>query len=471
MVDWEHRRAPDKVQDHRTAYERDYARIVHSAAFRRLQAKTQVLGIGDSDFYRTRLTHSLEVSQIGVAIAKKLYREAERTRVVEKMEILPPPMLISSICLAHDLGHPPFGHGGEVALNRCMLPYGGFEGNGQTLRIVSRLEPYHAKYGMNLTKRAVLGVIKYPAPYHDVVDWSIYPGGELSPPTPEQKHHNFEVRLPSSSVFVAKDFKPPKCYLAEEHSDVVKGWVFDGLEEDWEKFCQIFPSNKKGKHPKTKFKSLDTSIMEMADDIAYGVHDLEDGIGLKLITHSMFMDWFNQIESGSKRFEFLMPFLERFHNRDFAKFADCLFQENTQIRKREIGRLVGHFIERAILHEDTKQGFKNPIFRWQACFHPNDVKALEMLKDLVVDLVIRSTPVQQLEFKGQKIVTELFQVFATDPKRLLDERDFKKTIQGGGSTSTPRVICDFIAGMTDEYATKRYQQLFDARIGSVFDRL
>jgi dGTPase len=85
--------------------------------------------------------------------------------------------------------------------------------------------------------------------------------------------------------------------------------------------------------------------------------------------------------------------------------------------------------------------------------------------------VIKSTAVQQLEFKGQKLVTELFEVFATDPKRLLDSRDFKRTIQGGGSIPTARVICDYIAGMTDEYATKRYQQLFEPRVGSVFDRL
>jgi dGTPase len=93
------------------------------------------------------------------------------------------------------------------------------------------------------------------------------------------------------------------------------------------------------------------------------------------------------------------------------------------------------------------------------------------LKEIVVALVIKSTPVQQLEFKGQKIVSELFSAFATDPKRLLDPRDYKKTIQGGGATATPRVICDYIAGMTDEYATKRYQQLFEPRVGSVFDRL
>jgi dGTPase len=299
-----------------------------------------------------------------------------------------------------------------------------------------------------------------------VVDWNVYPDRKPCSPAIEQKDEDFKTRLPLSSIFVAKKFKPPKCYLAEEHSDVVIGWASLGLEEDWQKVSQIYPSDDKDKHPKTKFRSLDASIMEMADDIAYGVHDLEDGIGLNLINY-----WFNKPKSNVKRFEYLMPFLERFHEGTFRKIAECLFHKDTQSRKREIGLLVGHFVERAILKEDTEQGFKNPIFRWQACFRPEDIKALEVLKELVVELVIRSTPVQQLEFKGQKIVTELFQVFATDPKRLLGERDFKKTIQGGGCISTPRVICDFIAGMTDEYAAKRYQQLFDPRIGSVFDRL
>ena len=137
---WTERLHPSPRNDHRTDWERDYARVVHSASFRRLQTKTQVLGLGDGDFYRTRLTHSMEVSQIGVSITKKLYREAKEGLPAKQW--LPHPMLMHTICLAHDIGHPPFGHGGEVALNRCMLPYGGFEGNGQTLRIVTKLEKY-----------------------------------------------------------------------------------------------------------------------------------------------------------------------------------------------------------------------------------------------------------------------------------------------------------------------------------------
>jgi len=120
--------------DHRNAYQRDKARIMHSAAFRRLQAKTQVLGIGISDFYRTRLTHSLEAAQIGTGIAAQLtQKQAELSAQLGIDE-----HLIESLCLAHDIGHPPFGHGGEIALHYMMHEHGGFEGNGQTFRILTR---------------------------------------------------------------------------------------------------------------------------------------------------------------------------------------------------------------------------------------------------------------------------------------------------------------------------------------------
>ena len=462
---WTDRQRNSSPNDHRTPYERDYARVIHSAAFRRLQSKTQVLGMGDSDFHRTRLTHSMEVSQIGVSITKKLYRELDEDNL--RRTILPPPMLMRTICTAHDLGHPPFGHGGEVALNRCMLPYGGFEGNGQTLRILTRLEPYHEGHGMNLTRRAILGVIKYPAPYRVVVDWRVYPEGE-----PEQPAKGEPIRTPASSVFAAADYKPPKCYLDSEHEDVVIGWVAAGLQ-DWEKVQVVPPSSNPKKHPKTVHKSLDTSIMELADDIAYGVHDLEDAIGLKLITPEDFREWFETADKGEPpRCQYLQPFLE-LHHRDggFDDFEDQLFRQETKARKEVIGHLVGFFITRVRLEEDRTHGFTDPIFGYRARFDEKIGNALDVLKKVVVDLVIKSTPVQQLEFKGQKIVTELFDAFATDAKRLLDERTYAKSVDGGGDTPLPRVICDYIAGMTDEYATKQYQRLFAPRVGSVFDRL
>ena len=490
MAKWDERQhTEDAKPGYRTPFERDYARIIHSASFRRLQAKTQVLGVGEADFYRTRLTHTLEVSQIGVSITKKLYREAEETLKLggsasdiakEKLDILPDPMIMSSICLAHDLGHPPFGHGGEVALNRCMLPYGGFEGNGQTLRIITKLDRYHEKGGMNLTRRTVLGTIKYPVRFTDAVNWNLEGlGGKPNPSAMEAKSENFSTAIPPSSVFVANYFKPPKCYLDDEHEDVVFGWVRTGLESDWEQLSKTFDLKPGKKHPKTKFMSLDTSIMELADDIAYGVHDLEDAIGLRLINVDNFWDWLHDFDedTGSKRVNLLLPYLNEHHDGKIQELANSLFRRKSHERKREISRIVGFFVDAVVLEKDqhTKledlPSFNQSIFRWKAVLPTAHEEALRILKGLVADLVVKSTQVQQLEFKGQKIVTELFQAFATDPERLLDPRDYRKTIQGGGANTTPRVICDYIAGMTDEYATKRYQQLFEPRVGSVFDRL
>ncbi len=438
---WTERRSP-VVPDMRSQYERDFARLVHSASFRRLQAKTQVLGLGDSDFYRTRLTHSMEVSQIGEAIARKLNREAHQG--TPSHCILPDPMLIRTVCLAHDLGHPPFGHGGEVALNRCMLEHGGFEGNGQTLRILAKLEPYHKDHGMDLTRRTLLGVLKYPAPYEEVVNQAKYS----------------VVDHPVSSVFEAAPFKPPKCYLSTEEKLVE--WIASGeLASDWP-LLRSSLEVKVGEHKKTKYKALDTSIMELGDDIAYGVHDLEDALSLRLISQRQF----RRALPGEK----FKAYLKANPELTYELLVEDLFSEDTTRRKARIGNFVGYFVTNIVLIHNIG-GFSHPILSINAGM-PSDVKSLlKSIKDFVYEDVIKSTPVQQLEFKGQKIITELFSAFMTDPKRLLMKRDWKRTVPGGGSTRVERVVCDYIAGMTDEYATKRYQQLFEPKVGSVFDRL
>lgn len=141
MSEWSARREDWKPQDEdaRDVGDVDYARVIHSASFRRLQGKTQILNLGDSDFYRTRLTHSLEVAQIAGGLARQLGQNFPEHPAAE---ILPDRSLIHAIACSHDLGHPPFGHGGEVSLNYCMRDAGGFEGNGQTLRLLARLENF-----------------------------------------------------------------------------------------------------------------------------------------------------------------------------------------------------------------------------------------------------------------------------------------------------------------------------------------
>ncbi|MEM7376450.1 MAG: dGTP triphosphohydrolase, partial [Pseudomonadota bacterium] len=155
---WLQRRSRLDKADHRpnfnagspdAQFQRDRARIVHAASFRALQSKTQVLGLGENDFYRTRLTHSLEVAQIGSGIVEHLLTANRDARLTPW---LPSSGLMEATCLAHDLGHPPFGHGGEVALNYAMLSAGGFEGNGQTLRILSRLGEFSERCGIDVTR-------------------------------------------------------------------------------------------------------------------------------------------------------------------------------------------------------------------------------------------------------------------------------------------------------------------------------
>ena len=446
----------------RTPWERDHARVVHSASFRRLQGKTQIFGTGEHDFYRTRLTHSLEVSQIGVSITRKLRRGLEeKCPNGFERKWLPDPMLMGTVCLAHDLGHPPFGHGGEVALNRCMLHHGGFEGNGQTLRVITRLDNCTRAYGMDLTRRAVLGTIKYPARHRDVVNESTYPkNSDL-----EQVSLIGNRDLSFDSVFAAQGFKPPKCYLDDEHVEIVRGWVAasEPLKNDLDRILQC-ANRMDGGHTKTKHRSLDASIMDLADDIAYGVHDLEDAIALKLMDRHAFEEWFNDCDVFGKHLD---PLLRKHYCGNVRALAKRLFG-SPHDRKLAIGQIVDFFVNAAEVKSVDADGFRCPLFRYGVELEEENQTALKALMGIVTKLVTKRLEVQQLEFKGQKIVTELFHAFTIDHERLLEPGERRRIERG---EDKERVICDYIAGMTDNYAITRFRQLFVPRAGSVFDKL
>lgn len=444
--------------DYRTPWERDFARIIHSAAFRRLQSKTQIFGLGDSDFYRTRLTHSLEVSQISAAIVNNIKRRPDQ-ELKAVQDILPDTTLISAIGLAHDLGHPPFGHGGEAALNYCMNEYGGFEGNGQTLRILSRLEKFSDTSGLNPTRRLLLGILKYPVSYSKLLSSDI--------------KSNICKNIDSPMWKITKKLsKPPKCYLDSEE-DVVAWMLKPFCSADRDMFTSysdgMFDEQRKiKKHSKTQFKTLDASIMELADDISYGVHDLEDAIALGLITEKKFFKVVND-EYG----EHYVQQLVKNCNAD-QDFWEKLFSKNAKKRKFEIGFLVNLFIVNAkIIDLNAKYGlkFSDELLRYNVCLEGDYKKLNEILLFAVSKCVIKHTNVQLLEFKGQKIVTDIFDVLESDPQRFLPGST--KKIYGNTSEylSKKRIICDYIAGMTDEYATKFYDKLFNTHKGSVFDRL
>lgn len=447
MTVWEERREAWKRQndDARTAGEVDYGRVIHSASFRRLQGKTQVLNLGDSDFYRTRLTHSMEVAQIAAGIVKHLGVNASEHPGAQH---LPDRALIQAIACAHDLGHPPFGHGGEAALNYCMRADGGFEGNGQTLRILSHLEFFSQAAGANLTRRALLGVLKYPVRY------SVAANPDLTPSL---------IEGPTVlSVIDATKAKPPKCYL--DCDQPVVDWILEPLSDaDRANFISV--NCNPGKHHKSQHKSLDCSIMEAADDIAYGVHDLEDGIALGLISEAAFVRGVSEAAFA--------PFLNDLKERHPGESGNNVYEavvrdlfSSGRTRKRAIGRLVHYFIASVELVESD--AFEEPLLKYQARLTAGARALLDALQAFIVKDVVKSARVRHLEFKGQSMVVAVFEALRSDPDRLLPPDALLRYNEGGKS---PRLICDYVAGMTDTYLLRTYDRLFSPRMGSVFDKL
>ncbi len=414
-------------------YQRDRARVIHSSAFRRLQSKTQVLGIGESDFYRTRLTHSLEVAQIGSGIC-----EALRQKYCEQEACLawiPSLSLIEAICLCHDIGHPPFGHGGEVALNHMMDRHGGFEGNGQTLRIIARLGEYSPAHGLDLTRRVMLGVLKYPVLYSQVRNF---------PPTLVAERGTTNIDA----------WAPPKCLLDDDAE--VLDWILRPLSEtDRTRFTTI--EKRQGRHHRSVYKSFDTSIMDIADDIAYGVHDLEDALAMRLVDLSQ---WQQQVAEPVLALSDC-PIAE-----EMAFYNAKLFSGSNKDRKHAISKLVGYLVSHIEIDED--HGFEHPLLRYQARMRAPASEVLRLLKAFILKNVIKRPEVQALEYKGQQMILRLFEVLSDNPGRLLPY-DVQETYEQ--ADNRPRVISDHIAGMTDNHATKLYHKLFTPNMGSVFDRV
>lgn len=423
--------------DHRSPFQRDRARILHSAAFRRLQAKTQVLGVGMNDFYRTRLTHSLEVSQIGTGITAQL-----RRKYPEFKPLLNSMSLIESICLAHDIGHPPFGHGGEVALNYMMRHHGGFEGNGQTFRILSRLEPYTPSWGMNLTRRTLLGIMKYPA-----------------------MHSQLFINLNKPDIANHRQLKPsdwpPVKGLFDDDQPIID-WVLSALSNNDR---QLFISSEQSQvnanypHLKTRFKSLDCSIMELADDIAYAVHDLEDAIVMGIV---------NQRQWQHDVVEQLHSINDLWLKSEIANIGEKLFSHEHHLRKDAIGTLVNGFV--TAISIKTNDDFEAELLKYNAELQADFALTLHVLKQLVFKYVIRKPEIQMLEYKGQQIIMELFEAFASDPERLLPLNTRERWLAANAENSNPmRVIADYISGMTDGFAGRLHQQLFGSKTAGILE--
>jgi dGTPase len=350
---------PEGEHLYRTAFQRDRDRVIHTTAFRRLEYKTQVFVYHEGDHYRNRLTHTIEVAQIGRNLARALGANEDLTE---------------AICLAHDLGHPAFGHKGEAALDELMAGYGGFDHQQQTIRIVTQLEERYPHFsGLNLTYEVREGIVKHDTDY------------DLSDAT--------------------------------------------GYEPD-----------KRG--------SLECQLANLADEIAYNSADLEDGLRsglLDLQDVRQLAIWGTVMRSLGEKIE--------------CRLEDLL-------RRRTIRRLIGIEVTDAImstaaniaaLHAETPSDIREAQQN-TASFSPELNSMNQELKAFLMQNFYHHPRLVRMSTKAHKLLTELFQAYLSEPLQLPHE------IQGRirhGPDSLHRVICDYIAGMTDRYAISEHRKLFD----------
>jgi len=342
--------------NYRTAFQRDRDRILHTTAFRRLEYKTQVFVITEGDYYRTRLTHTLEVSQIGRSLARALGANED---------------LVEAISLAHDLGHPPFGHSGEATLERLMVDHGGFDHNRQSLRIVTELERRYSDFpGLNLTWEVREGIVKHETEY-DIADAAGY--------EPKKRGH------------------------------------------------------------------LEAQITNLADELAFTAHDLDDGLRSGLISPAML--------EGVALWEQLRHSIGW-----FGSELDDL------TRHRLIRRLIGMMV--SVLLEATSARIEAAKVRtvgdlqmlgFNLVKYADDFAVLNQeLKDFLYSHMYQHFRVVRMQTKAERIVEDLFVAYVGKPEILPPETQAKAR-----ESELYRTVCDYLAGMTDRFAIQEHRKLFE----------
>jgi len=353
------RRYQEDFRDRRPAYERDRDRIIHCAAFRRLEYKTQVFVNHEGDYYRTRLTHSLEVAQIGKAIARRLRLNEELTE---------------ALALSHDLGHTPFGHTGEEVLNRLMEGYGGFEHNRQSLRVVDELEERYPGFnGLNLSWETREGIIKHKSPYDSPAD-----------------------------------------ILA----DLMPGTV----------------------------PTLEAQIINFADETAYNNHDIDDGLKSGLITVEQLATvelWSDVHERITAQYPGLDP--ERRKHQTISALIGFLINDLCETTRKNI-ELFG-----IATMDDLRR-----VNRQLVAFSGETAEKNRRLKLFLVENLYRHHKVERMRVKAERYLSQLFDAYVRHPTLL--PRKYLKKMDGSGRE---RVICDYIAGMTDRFALDEFKRLFE----------
>lgn len=403
---------PPREGEYRSQFQIDRDRIIHTSAFRTLQSKTQVFLSGEYDFYRTRLTHSIEVAQIGRSICARLNHESKALREDYSID----PALVEAVCLSHDIGHPPFGHCGERTLNRLMLPYGGFEGNAQTLRLLT--QTIFEDRGMVPSRGFLDGVLKYKTLF-----------GELE--------------------------NPENHFVYDEQS----GYL------DFAMGGRDFPPELTPGKPRDAFRSIECQIMDWADDTAYSLHDVADGIAARFISIERLERWAEAQSDHEK----VAPVVDSI----LKNIRDDRIEGRTGVR-------IGMHIGACSLVDDTN--FMSPTsnrYRYRLEIDPQILSECKIYKRIAFDLVFRSQQLQQLDRKAEHILSRLFEAFAeyyiepdskrSDHMNLLNPKEEAAIWKVESKRKRARLVCDVIAKMTDGFATRTYKRLFDADFGSIVD--
>lgn len=356
---------------------RDYARVLYSSSFRRLQGKMQLLGVDSSRFNRNRLTHSLEVAQIARSIASDL--GLEDTVVTE------------TASLAHDIGNPPFGHYGEVVLNELSQDCGGFEGNAQTFRILHSLEKKHYDYqGLNLNIRTLFAITKY---------------------------------------FYKRNSDGEKSY---------KKFLYD---EDFD-FLKLH-LDKKGVDIK---KSIDAQIMDLADEIAYAAHDLEDAISFGMISIGEIVHEFKISKKYNGALETITNIAKEVQHKASKSTNLNSSEEYLMVLKKELTSTIVNILCTDIGLVDGELGYKKYSL------------LAEGLKKLLFNAVLRKKDIQLYELKGEKIIRGLYEVY-TDEKFNKDNKLLPAELRSIHDCKG-RVVTDYISGMMDSFAIQEYEKYF-----------
>ena len=361
------RRHPEPPPDYRTEFQRDRDRIVHSNAFRRLVYKTQVFVNHEGDLYRTRLTHSMEVAQIARSIARALSLNESLTE---------------AICLAHDLGHTPFGHAGQDALNECMREYGGFEHNLQSLRVVDELEERYAEFvGLNLTFECREGILKH-------------------------------------------------CSLNNART----------LGDIGQRFID------------RRQPSLEAQLANLADEIAYNNHDVDDGIraGLLTLEHLREVALVRmQLEAVQKKYPALQG--RRLVHETVRRMINHLVVDVVQTTTAQIKAAAPTSIAEVRLQASYLVGMSE------------ETRAQHIeLKQFLRDNLYRHYRVQRMTLKARKVVHALFQAFFDDINLMPDEHRLAAASLESreGKAGRARAVADYVAGMTDRYAIGEHERMF-----------